>query len=134
MPFGKAISTCFAKFVRFSGRASRSEYWWFQLFFLISGGVAFGADLLLGTVITDENDEFAGGLILWLVILILVLPQSSVLIRRLHDTNHSGWWYWLQFVPLVGPLVTLVWACTPGTTGDNAYGQDPLSEVASVFD
>jgi uncharacterized membrane protein YhaH (DUF805 family) len=62
MPLGTAISTCLAKFVTFSGRASRSEFWWFQLFLLIGAVVGLGADLVLGTIITDEDDEFIGGL------------------------------------------------------------------------
>jgi uncharacterized membrane protein YhaH (DUF805 family) len=62
------------------------------------------------------------------------LPSISVLVRRLHDTGRSGWWYWIALVPLVGPILLLIWLCTRGTFGGNEYGPDPLagSSLSSV--
>jgi uncharacterized membrane protein YhaH (DUF805 family) len=54
------------------------------------------------------------------------LPSISVTVRRLHDTDHSGWWWWIGLIPLVGIIVLIVWWATPGTRGPNKYGEDPL--------
>jgi uncharacterized membrane protein YhaH (DUF805 family) len=134
MSFGKAVSTCFAKFVTFSGRASRSEYWKFVLLIVICIVAGVIADLALGTSMTDSKGEFAGGLVFWIVVLIFFLPQTSAMVRRLHDTDRSGWWYWFQFIPLIGPIVLLVFTCMAGTSGENAYGPDPFADTAAVFD
>ena len=134
MGFGTAIAACFSKFVTFTGRASRSEYWYFYLFCLICmvGGVIL--DLALGTAITDDDGEFAGGAVFWLTLLVLMLPLLSASVRRLHDTNRSGWWYWIVLIPLVGPIIFLVWTCIKGTSGPNRFGSDPLGpDVDAVF-
>lgn len=63
------------------------------------------------------------------------LPTLAVGLRRLHDTNASGWWYLLAFVPYVGGLIMLVWFCIPGTKGENRFGHDPLAPgLAEAFD
>jgi uncharacterized membrane protein YhaH (DUF805 family) len=67
------------------------------------------------------------GYVYSLVSLINLLPGLSVLVRRLHDRDKSGWWFWFLFVPIVGFIVLLVWFCTKGTTGPNQYGDDPLT-------
>jgi len=132
MAFGTAIATCFSKFVTFAGRARRSEYWKFNLFFIICviGGLIL--DLAFGTIITDENDEFAGGAVFWLIFLVFVLPLISAAVRRLHDIDRSGWWYWIQLIPFAGPIIMLVWMCTEGTSGSNRFGDD--GDMAAVFE
>jgi uncharacterized membrane protein YhaH (DUF805 family) len=133
MSFGTAISTCFGKFATFRGRASRSEYWWFYFFCLICMVGAYVVDLLVGTTVADDKGEFAGGLFFWLVFLVLVVPQISAVVRRLHDVDRSGWWYWIALVPLVG-IILIVWTCMRGTAGENRFGGDPLADTAAVFD
>lgn len=128
MGFKEAIISCVQKnYVGFSGRAPRSEYWFFVLFYVLAlcaaglvGGVAggvTGATLLAG-----------------IVVLATFLPQLAAGVRRLHDTNCSGWWYLLAFVPYIGGVIMLVWFCIPGTKGENRFGADPLQQdVAEVF-
>ena len=68
-------------------------------------------------------------------ILVLFIPQLAVTVRRLHDTDRSGWWWWISLIPLVGGIILLVWLCTRGTEGNNRYGQNPLNPVpVGVFD
>jgi uncharacterized membrane protein YhaH (DUF805 family) len=63
-----------------------------------------------------------------LVELGLFLPSLGVIVRRLHDLDKSGWWYFFVIVPLVGPIMMLVWLCTRGTNGGNRFGNDPLRD------
>ena len=135
MGFGTAIATCMSKFVTFRGRASRSEYWYFYLFCVLCIAGAVILDLALGTDVQDEDGAFAGGLAFWLTVLVLMLPLLSVLIRRLHDTDRSGWWYWIGLIPLVGAILLLVWTCTRGTSGTNRFGPDSLDpHQVAVFE
>jgi uncharacterized membrane protein YhaH (DUF805 family) len=67
-----------------------------------------------------------GWVILIGVGLINFLPSLSVLVRRLHDTDHSGWWYWICLIRFVGLILLLIWFCTRGTWGSNRFGLDPL--------
>ena len=135
MGFGKAVTTCLGKFFTFAGRAPRSEYWYFYLFFLICIIAAVVIDGMLNTIILDENGEFAGGMLMVLTILALFIPQLAVTVRRLHDLDRSGWWWWLGLVPLVGGIILLVWFCMRGTEGNNRFGPNPLNPVpVGVFD
>ncbi|MGN6424154.1 MAG: DUF805 domain-containing protein [Asticcacaulis sp.] len=131
MSFVEAIKSGFKNYVNFQGRATRSEYWWWVLFEILLTCVP-GALIGLG----GESDALAsiGGLLYIVIGLGLLLPSLSVYIRRLHDTDHSGWWLLLGFIPLIGGIVLLVWTIMKGTSGPNKYGPDPLApSVASVF-
>ena len=93
MDFMTAVRTCFSKYVDFSGRARRSEYWYFVLFTFLLGIVANIIDKILGT----DYDTSNGGLVNTLVSLAVLLPSLAVGARRLHDTGRSGWWMLLVF-------------------------------------
>ena len=137
MDFGTAITTCITKCVTFKGRASRSEYWKFYLFAVICYVCAYLLDIWLGTTMTDVDGSFGGGALLWFAIVLFAVPTISASVRRLHDTDRSGWWFLIQFIPIVGPLVLLIWMCTPGTDGVNSYGPDPSdpeADTAAVFE
>ena len=115
MGFGQAVSTCFSKYIDFQGRAMRSEYWWFALFnFAI-------------TIVAKIVDYLAIGYpaLQAVVALALILPGIAVGVRRLHDTDRSGWWLLLIFVPLIGAIVLLVWFCSRGAEGANRFGAAP---------
>ena len=103
MNFGQAISTCFAKYATFSGRASRPEFWWFFLFQIL---VSIAASLL--------GDVVAG-----LVSLAMLLPALAVGARRLHDIGKSGWWQ-LIMLTVIGLLLLIYWWVQPasGNTSD----------------
>lgn len=116
MNFGDSIRVCLSKYATFQGRASRSELWFFYLFYVIVLMVAGIIDGIIGTDVVLYSLATFG----------LMLPIISATVRRLHDVNRSGWWYWIALVPLVGGIVLLIWLCTRGTAGDNTYGADPL--------
>jgi len=134
MSFGAAIASCFAKFGSFEGRASRAEYWNFYFFCLAILLGALVLDFNLGTTITDDNGEFQGGILFWLGVLVVFFPFMSVSVRRLHDTDRSGFWFWIQLVPLVGPIVFTVFTCMKGTPGENRFGSDAMSDPSAVFE
>jgi uncharacterized membrane protein YhaH (DUF805 family) len=126
MGFGKAIATCFRKYAVFSGRASRSEYWFFVLFQLL---------LLVALMILDGL-VFRGAMAAFTTLawLLLILPGFAVTVRRLHDIDMSGWCILIAFVPLLGSIFLLVWTCQRGTQGPNRFGTGPVAAaVSEVF-
>jgi uncharacterized membrane protein YhaH (DUF805 family) len=113
----EAVRRVLSKYVDFSGRAPRSEYWWWTL-------AVFLAALPLSVL-----GEAAGPFFDFLVVLLwlgTLLPSLAVGVRRLHDTDRSGWWLLIAFVPFVGGIVLIVLLCLDGTRLPNAYGP-PLS-------
>ncbi len=113
-------------YVGFSGRARRKEYWMFLLFHLIVLIVAMLLDRMLGLSFGDVGY----GPIYSLYALAVFLPSLAVAIRRLHDTNRSGWWLLLAFIPIIGGIVLIIWLATDGTPGDNRYGSNPKAAAA----
>ncbi len=132
MTFSESVKTCFAKYVTWQGRASRSEYWWFVLFILLAYATGALIDNMLGFTfsvtdpLTGEETSSGYGWVTMLIALGVILPNISVVVRRLHDKGRSGWWYWIGLIPLIGSLILLYWFCTRGTEGPNDYGPDPL--------
>jgi uncharacterized membrane protein YhaH (DUF805 family) len=126
MTFVKAIESSLSQYMTFRGRAARSEFWFFNLFSSICSVVAIIIDNILGTQFKNI-DSLSGGLYGYVYLFVasgLFIPNLSVSVRRLHDTNRSGRWYWILLVPLISVILLLVWK---GTGGDNEYGPDPLS-------
>lgn len=125
MDFQTAIKACFSKYVTFSGRASRSEFWWFILFIVIGNFVLGIVDLsLFGRSAGGDSISILGGLFS----LAVFLPSIAVGVRRLHDVDKSGWWYLLALIPLVGGLILIVFFFIHrGTPGANRFGEDPLA-------
>jgi uncharacterized membrane protein YhaH (DUF805 family) len=119
MNFYAAIKSAFSQYATFSGRASRSEFWFFYLFLVIASFVAASIDAL---VLNNQNSYLT--LILFLATLI---PLIAITTRRLHDTDRSGWWQLLSFIPLVGAIILIIWLCTASTPGSNRFGNNPLS-------
>ena len=108
------------KYVTFSGRARRAEHWLFYLFFMIMIPAGASIDVLLGTY--DLEGEFY--LFMSLFMTLLFLPLLSVQIRRLHDINKSGYWLFIQLVPVIGFFWLIILLCLPGTKGANDFGSD----------
>ena len=121
MTFLTAIKTCFSKYITFSGRASRSEYWYFTLFTLLAAFGTLALDIVLASNLGLPPIFYT------VASIAIILPSLSVLVRRLHDVNKSGWWYFICFVPLVGVLLILYWAVSKGTSGPNRFGPDPIT-------
>lgn len=113
MTFGEAINDGVSKYVMFSGRSSRSAYWWWTLLYVLVIIVASIIDAAIKTQIL--------AVLTWLA---FIVPNLAVLVRRLHDTDHTGWWALIGLVPLVGWIVLLIFACTD-SGGPNKYGTGP---------
>lgn len=119
--FKKCVTTDFANF---NGRARRREYWLFCLAMVIIG-VIFG---ILSEVSVASGSGVFYGIVNFLIIVVnlaLVIPSLAVQCRRLHDTGRSGLWILLMFVPIIGPIVLLVFSLLDGDHGDNKYGAAP---------
>lgn len=133
----------FKKYADFSGRATRMEYWLFTLFnsILITIPVFTGLILLLiGEETREEALQVVGAIIIglgFLVAMATFIPMIAVTIRRLHDTNRSGWFYLLSIIPIVnyiGSIVLLVFYCLDGDAGPNQYGPDPKGRGGPSLD
>ena len=111
MNFTESIQTCYKKFFDFSGRASKSEYWWFQLFQIIIYVLSF---------------LFQGDLALLFSIAVIanLIPIYAAAVRRIHDSNKSGWFVLLSFIPIIG-LYVFVLLVQDGSKGKNRFGAKP---------
>ncbi|HMJ31878.1 MAG TPA: DUF805 domain-containing protein [Xanthobacteraceae bacterium] len=118
MTFFEAISSGFRNYVGFSGRAARSEFWYWILFTVLVGIVTSIIDF---GVLSSNLTPFSS---IWS--LVTFLPSLAMGVRRLHDTDRSGWWWLLSFIPLIGIIVLIVFWCFEGTRGPNRFGPDPL--------
>lgn len=147
MGFAKAVVQCYGNIVNATGRARRAEYWWFMVWTFL-GGAALGgalgyyafsnpqimADLQraqqFGEVdpLTLSQYRTYAGYYFAANVLLFWLPGLSVTIRRLHDTNRSGAWWFIQLVPLIGFIWFIVLMCLPGTHGTNRFGDDSAPE------
>lgn len=120
MTFAESISSCMSKYAVWKGRAARSEFWWFQLALLL-----LGFAIALAMALRGFDQEMLNGA-MSVAYLATFLPNLAVTVRRLHDGDKSGWWYWIALVPIIGAIILLVFFCQRGTAGDNRYGPDPL--------
>ncbi len=127
MTFQQSIRTCLQTYATFQGRARRSEFWWFVLFvFLVSAA----ADILDGVIFGSPSSGEAGiSIFAPIVGLALFLPTLAVAVRRLHDIGRSGWWVFLNLVPIVGFLVLLYWYTRDSEPETNVYGPPPKALV-----
>lgn len=126
------------KYADFTGRARRKEFWLFWLF-LIGVEVAFSILINIASGSMGEMDFMTmngPGKAMFglygLVMLALLVPSLAVSIRRLHDTNRTGWWVLIGLIPLLGALVLIVFNVLDGTPGPNKYGEDPKGRVAAA--
>jgi len=124
MGFADAVRAFFSNYTNFSGRSSRSEYWWPQLAMLL----AYIPIIIIGSFL----GETAASILLILFALVIIIPSIALAVRRLHDTDKSGWFLLISLIPLVS-LILLVFYCTKGTAGPNRFGPDPLGGDTSVF-
>jgi uncharacterized membrane protein YhaH (DUF805 family) len=113
--FGEAVRAFFSGYATFQGRANRPEYWYATLFLIIVGLTTGIVDVLLfgSQPISPVNTLFS---------LATVVPSISVTVRRLHDIDRTGWWFWLWLLPIVGWIVLMVFWCQRGTEGPNRFG------------
>ena len=102
MSFFESVRSAFRNYANFKGRALRSEYWWFVLFSVLVQGAASGFGDAIGNLVSVA----------------LILPSVAVGVRRLHDTDHRGWW-------LLFPIVNIVMLLQRSSTGENRFGPPP---------
>jgi uncharacterized membrane protein YhaH (DUF805 family) len=109
--------SAFKNYANFSGRTRRRDYW---LFVLVHLAVA-----LVSLLPAMLGDGLPFMIPFYLYFLATLVPVLALIVRRLHDTGKSGWWYLVNFVPLVGEIVFIVFMCIEGEYGPNRYGEDP---------
>ena len=111
MTFQESLRTCLTqKYADFSGRASRSEYWWFALAVVVVSLAVSAISETLGLLVN----------------LALLLPSIAAAARRLHDTNRSGWWQLIALIPILGAIVLIVFLALEGDAEDNRFGSKPV--------
>jgi uncharacterized membrane protein YhaH (DUF805 family) len=126
------------RYFDFNGRSRRKEYWMWFLFVIIGAIVFSILDTVLGLGgTTNTYSDFdsgasvgfnsTGGILSTVFMLAILIPNIAVGIRRLHDTDKSGWWILIGLIPLVGAIVLIVFFVSEGTRGPNRFGSDPKS-------
>jgi len=132
MDFQTALRSFWTRYRDFKGRSRRSEYWFIQLFLVVTNIAVAIIDLALMGWDVDRFIANGGGGIVGLVwILVTIVPALAVLVRRLHDTGKSGWWALVGFLPLVGAIVLLVFTVTDSSPGENKFGISPKESSAA---
>ena len=116
MGFFKAIGSGFGNYTNFSGRARRSEFWWWTLFAFLMG---------ILTVIPILG---------WLIALAMLLPNLAMQVRRLHDTGHSGWWWFIGLIPIIGFIVLLIFYVTDSKPGPYQWGPNPKGIGNEIYE
>ena len=136
MSFTEAISSVFHNYAKFDGRARRSEYWYWTLFVMIINAVLYGL-----TAVTTANSSSGGSssgfsfvsVISMIWSLAILVPGLAVCWRRLHDIGKSGAYYFIILIPLVGPILIVVWFATDSQPGPNQYGPNPKEPQPTVY-
>lgn len=116
------------KYAIFTGRARRKEYWMFVLINFIITFALYIITFVL--VLTTSNSSLSFLPLVSIILLIiyalaLLIPSLAVGVRRLHDTNHSGWWYFISLVPFIGSIVLLIFLIMDSQPGINEHGPNP---------
>ena len=126
--FWEAVKRGFGQYCCFTGRASRSEYWWFNLFVSVIAILVSGPEII--DVVKEPDMSMTAmyhgtGFLSWIWYLAVLLPSWGLLFRRLHDTGRSGWWVLINLIPLVGSIVIFVFTVLPSQPFTNKYGPVP---------
>ena len=117
MGLSEAVESVLIKnYSNFSGRARRSEYWYWILFSMIVGIILSLSSIFIGPI---------GSIIQAIWALGTIIPGIAIGVRRLHDIDKSGWWLFLSLAIIIGWIILLIWAIKEGTDGSNNYGDDP---------
>jgi uncharacterized membrane protein YhaH (DUF805 family) len=131
MSFGTALRAFWSNYRNFRGRARRSEYWFIQLFLVATNLAAAVIDLAL---MDGDVDRFiangSGGIVGLIWIIATIVPALAALVRRLHDTNRSGWWALIGLIPVIGTIAILLFTVSDSDQGENRYGSSPKDAPA----
>lgn len=118
MGLAEAVKSVFSNYATITGRAARSEYWFFVLFIFL-GQFAIGFVSAIIPILAILSLIFALG---------TFIPSITVGVRRLHDINKSGWWLLLAFIPAIGVIILIIFFILAGSEGPNDFGDDPLGQ------
>ena len=131
MGFMDALTTVFRnKYATFSGRASRSEYWWAYLGYFVIATVLQIFAIIGGIILIDAGElALLPTLIALVGIFALIIPTIAVSVRRMHDTGKSGWMLLILIIPCIGFILWIVWMVEDGQAHDNAYGPVPTNTM-----
>tara|TARA_B100001105_G_scaffold1642_1_gene1177 strand:+ start:156 stop:539 length:384 start_codon:yes stop_codon:yes gene_type:complete len=117
---------CLNQYADFSGRARRTEYWMFTLFNMIFTLLTLFIGALLGTALFGASGTIIGSMGLYVLYLIAIfIPGLSVFVRRLHDTENSGWMFFILLIPLIGSIWVFVLMIMDSKPGENKWGPNP---------
>ena len=131
MGFMDALTTVFRnKYATFSGRASRSEYWWAYLGYFVIATVLQIFAIIGGIILIDAGElALLPSLIARVGIVAMIIPTIAVSVRRMHDTGKSGWMLLILIIPCIGFILWIVWMVEDGQAHDNAYGPVPTNTM-----
>ena len=139
MGFNESVKSVFSKYATFSGRASRSEYWYFVLFNVIITIPLFIVGAIIGALLGSGETAMVtaflvGYALVGIYSLAIIIPSIAVAVRRLHDSGKSGWLYLLVLIPYLGGLVIFVFMLLESAP-DNQYGPNPNKQgpVVEVY-
>jgi uncharacterized membrane protein YhaH (DUF805 family) len=118
--FGEAPNLFFKNYANFQGRSSRGAFWWWVLVSLIAGFVLGFIDGMINPSLAMSAVPI--GPVSGIFLLATLIPNIALGMRRLHDTDKSGWWLLISLIPFVGAIVLIVFYILPGTAGDNKFG------------
>ncbi|MGB9013409.1 MAG: DUF805 domain-containing protein [Aeromicrobium sp.] len=120
MNLKEAVSSVLSKYADFTGRARRSEYWfWFLA-------------VIIGAIVTSIIDSIIGAPITYVVFMLgILVPNIAVSIRRMHDIGKSGWWILVGLIPFIGAIILIVWF-VGDSQPDNEYGPNPKGGSGSA--
>jgi len=114
------------KYAVFEGRAQRAEYWYFVLFTILISIVLAFIDIATGSF----NEQAGIGMLGGIYALAVLIPSIAVGVRRLHDTNRTGWWILIGFIPIIGFIVLIVFFMIDSDPSANEYGDNPKGSIA----
>ena len=115
------------RYADFSGRSRRLEYWMFTLFHILTIALLIGLAIFFGSPSGQPHTLAENYFLVVTALFVLgtIIPSIAVTVRRLHDQDKPGWYYFLSFIPYIGGLIMIVLMCLDGTPGSNSYGADP---------
>ena len=126
-----AYKNCICKFANFSGRARRSEYWYFKLLYYVFLFIIF---IPLGFIKDEKQLNNVASIVYLVYSLIFLLPNLAVTVRRIHDTGRSGCYYFMIFIPIIGPFIIIYYCICDSQEEPNEYGPSPkYLEIKDTF-
>jgi uncharacterized membrane protein YhaH (DUF805 family) len=117
------------RYAEFTGRSRRKEYWMYTLYNIVIYTVLYLAGFI--TLMRSSIYMVFFGMAFIYALAVLV-PSLAVAVRRLHDTDKSGWFIFISLVPIVGGIILLVLLCLDSTPGDNRFGPNPKAVAAQI--